>query len=406
MKLKIICRVAALTAFILFGPLTPLVALEVPVTGNATTYLGSQSNGSNYQVDSSVRGDGFMRIFVINTNYGRFQVNGIALTKVFIKELIALDALEKMSHSDVFAKSFANAATAPLRFGANLLINPIGTLGGTVSGVANMFDRANANLADPRASRATAADSLLGVDDARRALAVSLGVDPYTDFPPLATKLTEIASAMAAGGLTVKAALAVIPGGVTTVISSVSSAQSLGDTLRDKTSAQVVQEVKSTLQQLRVSNGTIVRFVGNRAYTPADMLAISRALARLRANNTQAFVDRAASVNTRELAYFQRSRAEFLAARSNDLGRITNFTVVGGFPLNGTRDGNIVAAFPFDDLAWTAIVEQAATGVTSELRANGRLARKPILATNGPITPMASTELQKLGWQVYSLGDR
>jgi hypothetical protein len=406
MKPRIVCLFAALTVLIVVGALTPLGALEIPKAENAATYLGSQTNGSNYQVDANVRGDGFMRIFVINTNYGRYQVNGVQLAKVFIQELIALDALEKMSHSDVFAKSFANAATAPLRFGANLLINPIGTLGGTVSGVGNMFDRANANLADPKASRASAADSLFGVDDARRALAVSLGVDPYTDFPPLAAKLTEVANAMAAGGLTVKVALAVIPGGATMVISSVSSAQSLGDTLRDKTSAQVVQEVKSTLRQLRVSNDTIVRFVGNRAYTPADMLAISRALARLRANNTQVFVDRAASVNTRELAYFQRSRAEFLAARSNDLGGITDFRVVGGFPLNVTRGGNVVAAFPFDNLAWTAIVEPAAKGVTSELRASGSLTRKPILATNGPITPMASGELQKLGWQVYSLGDR
>ena len=55
------------------------------------------------------------------------------------------------------------------------------------------------------------------------------------------------------------------------VVSSVSTAQSLGDTLRDKTSAQVVQEVKSTLQQLSVPPQTIARFIGNRAYTNAQI---------------------------------------------------------------------------------------------------------------------------------------
>ena len=49
-----------------------------------------------------------------------------------------------------------------------------------------------------------------------------------------------------------KVALAAIPGGVTMVVSSVSTAQTLGDTLRDRTSAQVVQEVRSRLQQLNV----------------------------------------------------------------------------------------------------------------------------------------------------------
>lgn len=403
MKPGSICVAVALVVLSAVGGLTPSMALEIPKDGNAATYLGALSQGSNYRVDANVRGDGFMRIFLINTNYGRYQVNGVELTKVFIQELRALDALEKMSHSDVFAKSFVNAATAPLRFGANLIVNPFGTVGGTVSGVANMFDRANANLADPRASRATAAESLLGVDDARRALAVALGVDPYTDFQPLSAKLTEVANAMAAGGLTVKTALAIIPGGVTLVVSSVSTAQSLGDTLRDKTSAQIVQEVKSRLHQLGVHPHTVARFVGNRAYTPADMLAISRALGRLRANNTQAFINRAADANSREIAFFQRSRAELLAARSNDLGGITDFTVVAGVPLNRTRSGNIVAAFPFDDLAWTANVERPARAVTSELRRDGFLARKPLLATTGAITPMASSELQKLGWQVTQL---
>jgi hypothetical protein len=403
MKPKSICVAAALVAFSAVGVPTRLMALEIAKDGTAATYLGALSQGSNYQVDANVRGDGFMRIFIINTNYGRFQVNGIELTKAFIQELRALDALEKMEHSDVFAKSFVNAATSPLRFGANLIVNPFGTIGGTVSGVANMFDRANASLANPRADRATAAESLLGVDDARRALAVALGVDPYTDFQPLATELTAVANAMAAGGITVKTALAVIPGGVTLVLSSVSAAQSLGDTLRDKTSAQIVQEVKSRLHQLGVHAHTIARFVGNRAYTPADMLAISRALGRLRAHNTQAFIDRAADANTREIAFFQRSRAQLLADRSSDLGGIADFTVVAGVPLNRTRAGNIVAAFPFDDLAWTANVERPARAVTSELRRDGLLARKPILATTGAVTPTASSELQKLGWQVMQL---
>ncbi len=403
MKTKRICLVVALVLLSAVGALSPLAALETPQNGNAATYLGSLAQGNNYQVETNVRSDGFMRIFIFNTSYGRYQVNGIALAKVFIQDLRALDALDKMSHSDVFAKSFMNAATAPLKFGANLVVNPFGTIAGTLSGVANTFDRVNANLADPRANRATAAESLLGVDDARRALAVALGTDPYTNFPPLATKLTEVANTMAAGGLTVKVALAAIPGGVTMVVSSVSTAQSLGDTLRDKTSAQIVQEVKSTLQQLNVPQHTIVRFVGNRAYSPADMLAIARALGRLRANNTQAFISRAADITTRELAYFQRSRAELLAARSSELGGITEFTSTAGFPLCRTRDGSIVAAFPTDELEWTEPVEKAANAIMSDLRRTGLLARNPILVTTGPITPMASKELQKLGWQMTQL---
>ena len=44
-----------------------------------------------------------------------------------------------------------------------------------------------AGLANNRADRDSVVDSVLGVSDTQRELAVELDVDPYTDFPPLAT---------------------------------------------------------------------------------------------------------------------------------------------------------------------------------------------------------------------------
>ena len=386
------------------GAFAPLAAYEIPQERSAATYLGALMQGNNYHVAAKVRSDGNMFIFIVDTKYGKFQVDGVELTKVFIQELRALDALEKISQSDTFMQSLGRSATAPIRYGANLIVNPAGTVKDSLSGVANMFDRAGASLSDPKADRATTADSLLGVDDKRRELAVSLGVDPYTNFPPLAQKLTDVASATAAGGLTVTAALAFIPGGVAVMaLSYVSTIEAASETLRDKTSAQIVQEVKTTLLQLGVSPDAVVRFVTNRAYTPADLLLTSRALTRLSAGNTQAFIDRAADANSRSVAFFERRRAELLAERGRELGGIADFINVGGFALNRTRAGNVVALFPCDDIAWTAITERAVRAITRDLPHDGAVARKPILATNGEVTPMATSEFQKLGWQVVHL---
>ena len=404
-KTRISIQVAvALACLTAGGAFAPLAAFETPQERSAATYLGAFTEGNNYHVAARVRSDGNMAIFTVNTKYGKFQVDGVELTKVFIQELRALDALEKISQSDTFMQSLGRSATAPIRYGTNLIVNPAGTVRDSLSGVANMFDRAGASLSDPNADRATTADSLLGVDDARRELAVRLGVDPYTNFPPLAQKLTDVASATAAGGLTVKAALAVIPGGVAVMaVSGVASIQSVGETLRDKTSAQIAQEVKATLLQLNVPPESVTRFVNNRAFTPTDLLLTARALARLRADNTQAFIDRAAEANSRSVAFFERRRAELLAERGRELGGIADFINVGGFALNRTRAGNVVALFPCDDIAWTAITERAVTAITNDLPHDGAVARKPILATNGVVTPMASREFQKLNWQVVRL---
>ncbi len=402
---QISIRVAvALGCLVAGSGFAPLAAFEVPKDRSAATYLGALTEGNNYHVTARVRSDGNMLIFVVDTKYGKFQVDGIELTMVFIQELRALDALEKISQSDTFMKALGNSATAPIRYGANLIVNPVGTVKDSLSGVANMFDRAGASLSDPNADRATTADSLLGVDDARRQLAVALGVDPYTNFPPLAQKLTDVASATAAGGLSVKAALAVIPGGVAVIaVSSVATVQSINDTLRDKTSAQIAQEVKATLLHLDVSPETAAQFINNRAYTPADLLVTAKALARLNADNTQAFIDRAAATSSRSVAFFERRRAELLSQRSGELGGITDFINVGGFALNRNRVGNVVALFPCDDIAWTAITERAASAITNDLPRDGAAARKPILATNGAVTPMATHEFQELGWQVVHL---
>ncbi len=262
-----------------------------------------------------------------------------------------------------------------------------------------MFDRMGAGMNEQKASRDSTTDSLMGTSAARRELGVELGVDPYTDFPPLSQKLDEIARASALGGLSVKAALSVVPGVGGIAVSSSATADSLKETLRDKTSAQIAQQVKAALQKLKVTAKSSTRLVENRLYTPADLLLLSTALTQLKAGSTELFVSRASQASTRDVAIFQRDRAVMLAAKSSELGGIVEFVSVSGFPLNRTRDGTIVAVFPLDDLAWTEVASRAFISVTGALRLTG-YEKAPVLATTATVTPMTEDEIKKLGWTV------
>lgn len=144
-------------------------------------------------------------------------------------------------------------------------------------------------------------------------------------------------------------------------VSSVSTAQSVSETLRDKTSA------------------------------------------RLGAGNAEAFVNRAADTNSRSVALFERRRAELLSARSEEVGGIVDFINVAGFALNRNRAGHVIALFPCDEIAWTEITANAMKAMTNDLPREGGIARRPVLATSGSVTPIATRELQKLGWQVQYL---
>ena len=383
---------------ILFSLTIPHAALafEAPPAAKAETVLGAKATGPNYRVDPEVRSDGMLRLFVLRTRFGVYDVDGEDLMRERIRELGALRKLQAMSETDVFLNSAGAAAKAPLKFGQDLIADPKATLDKSISGVANMFDRIGAGVNNRKANRDNIVTSLLGVDAARRALGVELGVDPYTDFAPLASKLNDVATVSALGGLSIKAGLAAIPGGAGVAVSSTSTVETVRGTLLEKTSAQIVEQVKATLARLSVPPSIVNRFVQNRNYTPTDLLIMSRELSSLQAANTKMFIARAAYAETREEAVFQRHRAELLArnAKSLDIG---SFVDVAGFPLNRLNDGRVIAVFPFDQVAWTERVGGVFEKVSS---AAPHEQGQPVFATSGELTPLAKEEISRLGWTV------
>lgn len=377
-------------------------ALELPKPEPVEKYLGKAAIGPNYTVKPLVRSDGVMRIFDVDTSYGNFAFDGVEFTKLRIHELNAIAALEKMSQSEAFGKAFGRAALGPIKFGADLISNPAETVERSLSGIGNMFDRVGAGLSNNRADRDGFVDSLLGVSDTQRELAVDLDVDPYTDFPPLAQRLKEMAGVMAGGGLPIKAGLSFVPGGIGIAVSSVATFSDAKDTLRSKTAAQVIAETRATLLSLGISDESVSRLVENRNYTPADLLIMARALKRLNAENTTAFIEHAVGAGSRNVAFYHRRRAQILAARSDELGVLVSFVTFGRQPINVARNGNVVAAFTVDDIAWTEVQQRTFIAATSEIHRTSPGA-VPVLATTGAVTPMAAAEVGKRGWKIVRI---
>jgi hypothetical protein len=374
---------------------------EDPPVEDAASLLGALANGPNYSVDAKVQSDGLMRIYLVHSRVGNFEVVGDGLLRQRLRELQALQSLQAMSQSKVFLDSLGKAAAAPLKFGADLVSDPAGTMQKTFSGVANMFDRVGSGLANNnRDSRSDVASSVLGVDAAKRALAVQLGVDPYTDFEPLAATLGDVARTAALGGLTLKGLTLAIPGGIGMAVSSTSTADMMRSTLAEKTPSQIVDLVTARLRQLNVPAAEISRFVQNRFYTPADLLSITNSLSALKLRGSRLFVSRAGEADGRDVAVFQRGRAELLAKNASAFG-IGDFVDVGGFPLNQSQDGRLVALFPLDEVAWTEAVAGAANNLTAAAKAAGHDAVLSLIT--GVITQRAQNELAQLGWTVQKL---
>ena len=121
--------------------------------------------------------------------------------------------------SQVYVEAAAKAAKKPVDLAVGLVTNPVGTVQQSMSGVGALFSRVGSGVANMGNSRDNVAGSLLGVSSAKRQIAYKLGVDPYTDFKPLADALNDMARVTALGDLTVSGAFMAIPGGAGMAVS-------------------------------------------------------------------------------------------------------------------------------------------------------------------------------------------
>lgn len=380
---------------------------EKPPSFNAAQLPGIKRIGANYTIRNPVRSNGLMRVYVLKTPYGNVKVEGDEMLRMRINELKALAALEKVSTSESFVRALAEAGISPLKFAGQLIVNPIGTVQNTFAGVGAFFNRLGAGINNAGRTRDDAMADLFGVTDQRRKLAAAYGVDPYTDFPPLAAKLEQLSQAAAAGGLTVSAALFAIPGGgvATLVASNLVTANRLNDIgieelARDYTAAQILDINRAALAKMGVRPELSAKLLANRNFTPIDMAAMVAALESMRGVRDRAvFVARAAASNGRAIAYVTRRMAEYMADDNRRHRDYVRFVSLANFPYVITRENRVTAVLPIDALSWTRETAGGFTAVSNDRRRFVPKSRGQMRLT-GTATALAKKNLKAQGWTV------
>jgi hypothetical protein len=367
---------------------------------------GVWPSGDGYSIPNPVSSDGLLRIYKLTTPYGEFGAHGDQFLRMRVNELGALVKLDQIANSDTYGKALLEAGLSPFKYTGKLITDPGKTVNDTFSGIGTMFGRLSADMANMGKTPGDPISGILGVTDQKRKLAVRMGVDPYTDFPPLDARLSRLAEAAAAGGLTVSAAMLAVPvGAVSIVYSNLGTASSIQDVridelARDQTAAQIFDINRQKLRGMGIDNDLVEALLVNRYYTPIDMAVLVAALDSMPGiENRAIFLARAAKIDSRSLAYFMRKHAEMLKNHQSRGAGFVRFVSLGGYPFMIARDGRIVSAMPIDSLAWTETV----AGVMRECAADARK-----FSPNGQVefritgmaTPLAKKELAALGWRV------
>ena len=379
---------------------------EPPASFQIEKIPGFWPSGDNYTIDNPVRSDGLLRIYTLATPYGEFVIHGDQLLRTRVNELAALRELEMIANSDTYGKALVEAGLSPLRYAGRLIVDPGKTVGDTFSGIGTMFGRITSDIANTGKTPGDPIAGLLGVTDQRRKLANKIGVDPYTDFPPLDARLSRLAEAAAAGGLTVSVAMLAVPTtAVGIVVSNVGTASSIegvriDELARDRTVSQIFDINREQLRAMDIDYELIEALLANRNYTPIDMAALVAALASMEGVvDREIFLQRAAKIDSRSLAFFMRKHAEMLKNQQRRGAGFVRFVSLGGYPFNVTRGGRIVGAMPVDALAWTETISSVLRDCAEDARKSGQGGAVELRIT-GTATPLARKELQALGWRL------
>jgi hypothetical protein len=371
---------------------------EQPRSFAANQIPGIAAGNQNYSLKSPVTSDGFMRIYVFTTKWGEFSAIGDGLMRQRQFELAAMRELEKVTTSDSFNKALADAGMSPIKYAGDLIVNPLGTLGGTLSGIGSLFGQVGSSAHNAGKVESDPVADLTGASRRKRELAVKLGVDPYTDFAPLQQQLTQLSAAAATGGLVVSGALMAIPGVGGIIVSNTATSANLGNAARDNTPAQLLDINRPKLLAMGIDRALAENFLLNKNYTPVDATFIVEALEEVQAEGRSAFFARAATVNRRDAATFMRRQANMMADYQRKNRTIAALIPLGGFPFAVTS-GGVIGLLPLDALSWTQGTERAMRDITDALKRSGRGGRAEMRIT-GQATPLAKEKLKALGWNV------
>jgi hypothetical protein len=373
--------------------------------------------GPHFEVAPAVRTEGFFHEFTLKSDYGDFDVEGISMLVVRLREVDALGKLADVSKSEVFLKAagtsvvnvgkgVASAVSDPgatakgvggglKRFGQNLG-RQAKRAGEDVSDAAKKDDKKAAtepekSAGDKAASTGeTAANSALGVNSAMRRWAQKVGADPYTTNTVLRKALEDIGKVDAAGGIAAKVAVP-IP-------QFVSATSSVGNLVWGKDPQALLKMNEQRLAELGVDKRAEKALSRSKVFTLTYQTLFIDALYAVKAKGSASYVDTASDAATEREAVFFTESAQML----RKLNAANGFTAI--LPetralVAKARDGRALALVPVDYLGWTQSLQKAATEIAE--RAKKELGATGLeLQASGRVSDLAKRRMQGLGWTV------
>lgn len=358
--------------------------------------------GPHHNVRESVPTWSGSNQFTIDSDYGVFLAEGNGMLLQRIREIYAIAALKDVSRTDEFKKSLVTAAKAPIAAAKNIVADPAQTLSNVPKGIMKFMGQAGETLKGlgkkekAGKSEGSTVQQMIGYSGAKRRIAVSMGIDPYSSNIVLQKELDDVAWASWAGGFAFSAATFPVGGPAAVALTVTGVTSTLNDLVTKKSPADLRAANRQGLIGMGASPNLADRFLNNNAFSPTQATAFVLTLRTLDGvSNRSAFIRAAAEqASTEADATFCLQTASLMSQLHKTEKPLSRIVMIGNFPVCVAKDDSVVVAVQWDYAAWTA----GAAAMTSQIEkvaAQTGETRPVLVALSGEASRLLQTELQK-----------
>lgn len=313
----------------------------------------SLMKGPSHRVGAEAENNGLDNTYFLYSGDDGWGIMTIGALRTRIAELYAIEKLKEMKKGKEFTQAIAKSGEQKVESAASIVVHPFGTITGIPRGASRFFGRVGEGLkGGDTEGEGNIVQNASGVQKARVALAVKLGVSPYSHNQELQKELTTNARAIALGGLVVSAATAAVGGPAGTALSALNINQTLQGALVNSTPDDLRIMNRKKLFALGVTRENADRILMHPWYSPWVSTIMIDALAKVGVDPTEFLAAACAAISEEDAVYFQRI-AQVLAAYAERKSQIQSILVENG--TSGARDskGNLVVPVSCDYAIWS-----------------------------------------------------
>ena len=377
----------------------PTGPFEQPQSSPVSNVLPARVlSGANFTVEPRFENDGFLNTYIINSTYGKVKAVSTARLYKRIHEMNVINEIEKISKTKEFAKGVAEKGKDVVHGATSVVLHPIDTVTGAVTGVGKLFKRVGENVGgQARSDQESRLQDVIGYSKTKRDYANQLKVDVYSRNPLLQAELNSLTESGYAGNMLTALAISTFTG---PVITATGTTNLLNKVVKDMAPADLRRMNREKLEKMGVLTATADAFVKNGSYTPREQTVLVNALFEMR--NTQGrdqFIKFATDADHYDVTYFRQLQAEMYADHNRNDTPIKQFINLEHFAAGVTRSNGIVVCFPLDYLMWTVDMAKVATSLSYKINALNWVTNKHMYLT-GTLSPLARKNLTELGWKI------